>query len=620
MRRHIAPKQWPLAATISAALAGSIAAGQAAELNVTTTDLDRDSGDGCSILEAIDNANADMQIHADCLAGNGRDTVTLMASSTLAFTATDEAGDGNNGLPIVTSDIQIVGNDSTFTRSAPCDLSATNDSSKFRFIEVSGPLALSDVTLSGGCIDNDGPGSGNGGAILVNSGADLMLSSVRVSGSSAAGAGGGIYLSGGAEIRQSELSDNSASTGGGLAVGLSIMSGPSALIVNTTLSGNTAGTRGGALRNNGGYLQLTNSTITANTASVTSGFSSDDYDQSRNLVRRSIVSANVNDTDFGVFPGVGNSPFINELGNVVGSLVFLNGDYGSDVDVTDPGLGSLSDNGGPTRTHAVLAGSLAIDAGNTFCDMLLVDQRGQPRLVDGNDDMQSECDAGAYERVDIGPTTDLSVSISDGLDVVSPGDLLSYAIRVENAGPEAVVGASVETMLATGLINAAWTCTPDSGASCATSGMGDILQDVDISVGSFVDFTLMAQVDPSFSGASIATSVVVTEPMSLVDENRDNNTATDLTLLDEVFADGFETDVVVAFAKRQVVLDLSRQSLDSTPRLVAQANEPATGAFVQIYARRIDERVAVRVLRLEAGIFVAGTWKTIGSSEVELGW
>ena len=621
MRRVPAQKRQTLTVAIGLALAGGLITGHAATLNVTTTDLDRDNGDGCSLLEAIDNANADMQIHADCPAGNGRDTVSLMASSILMFSTTDEVGDGNNGLPIVTSDIQILGNQSAFVRGAGCDLNTPDDPSKFRFLEVSGPLSLSDVTLSGGCVDDDGPGSGNGGAILVNSGGTLSLSSVGVSSSSAAGAGGGLYLGGGAEIRQSELSNNSASAGGGIASSLSTMAGPSALIVNSTLSGNTADIRGGAIRAIGGYLQLTNVTVTANTATSASGISSDDYAQSRVLIRRSIVSANAGNADFEVFPGMGDSPFINELGNVVGSLVFQNGDYGSDVNVTDPGLGSLSDNGGPTRTHAVLAGSLAIDAGNTFCDMLLEDQRGQPRLVDGNEDMQAECDAGAYERADVGPTTDLSISISDGLDVVSSGELLTYAIRVENSGPEAVVGANVETMLASGLINAAWTCTPDTGADCAESGVGEINQDVDIPVGSFVEFTLMAQVDPTFAGASIASSVVVTEPMSLVDENRDNNSAIDITLLDEVFADGFETTVVAAaYAKRRVLLDLSRHNLNAASVLVAQGSAPEAGAFVQVYARRTEQGVEVRIQQLEAGTFRVGNWVRTNSSTVDVRW
>ena len=58
------------------------------------------------------------------------------------------------------------------------------------------------------------------------------------------------------------------------------------------------------------------------------------------------------------------------------------------LNVTEPGLGPLADNGGPTRTMALLPGSPAIDAGpNAAVDAngnpLLTDQRGLPRLVNG---------------------------------------------------------------------------------------------------------------------------------------------------------------------------------------------------------------------------------------------
>ena len=66
-------------------------------------------------------------------------------------------------------------------------------------------------------------------------------------------------------------------------------------------------------------------------------------------------------------------------------------------------LGPLQNNGGPTQTHALVAGSPAIDAGNpNGCRdnagvLLHTDQRGFLRPADGNNDGTSGCDIGAYE-------------------------------------------------------------------------------------------------------------------------------------------------------------------------------------------------------------------------------
>ena len=66
-------------------------------------------------------------------------------------------------------------------------------------------------------------------------------------------------------------------------------------------------------------------------------------------------------------------------------------------------LGPLKNNGGPTQTHALLAGSPAIDAGDpSGCRdsqgaLLATDQRGFARHVDGNNDGIARCDIGAVE-------------------------------------------------------------------------------------------------------------------------------------------------------------------------------------------------------------------------------
>jgi hypothetical protein len=90
--------------------------------------------------------------------------------------------------------------------------------------------------------------------------------------------------------------------------------------------------------------------------------------------------------------------------NLMGSLTCTV--TGGGVTVADPELGPLQNNGGPTQTHALLFGSPAIDAGNPngcrdkpdqFGALLLKDQRGFGRTVDGNVDGTARCDIGAVE-------------------------------------------------------------------------------------------------------------------------------------------------------------------------------------------------------------------------------
>ena len=71
----------------------------------------------------------------------------------------------------------------------------------------------------------------------------------------------------------------------------------------------------------------------------------------------------------------------------------------------DPLLGALADNAGPTKTHALLPGSPAIDAGDPAAvagasGVPLQDQRGAAihRVVDGDGASGTRIDMGAYER------------------------------------------------------------------------------------------------------------------------------------------------------------------------------------------------------------------------------
>jgi hypothetical protein len=67
-----------------------------------------------------------------------------------------------------------------------------------------------------------------------------------------------------------------------------------------------------------------------------------------------------------------------------------------DLSNTDPVLLPLADNGGGTLTHALGAGSPAIDGADT-CPPSGEDQRGVTRPIDGDENGSDLCDVGAYE-------------------------------------------------------------------------------------------------------------------------------------------------------------------------------------------------------------------------------
>jgi hypothetical protein len=121
-------------------------------------------------------------------------------------------------------------------------------------------------------------------------------------------------------------------------------------------------------------------------------------------VKNTIVAQNM------VVPGGSNSDvngiFVSQGHNLIGSgggIGFVNGVNGDLVGTflnpIDPKLGPLANNGGPTKTHALLAGSPAIDRGDNT-GVPATDQRGAgfPRVKDGNFDGTAVVDIGAIER------------------------------------------------------------------------------------------------------------------------------------------------------------------------------------------------------------------------------
>jgi hypothetical protein len=157
------------------------------------------------------------------------------------------------------------------------------------------------------------------------------------------------------QIVNSTLSSNSAGGGGGAIFNSGYGGSATAQIVNSTLSGNSAGGSGGGIYNNAG----------GGSASVEIG--------------SSILKA-----------GASGGTIANLSGTVTSDGYNLSSDSGggfltatADQINTDPMLGPLQNNGGPTFTHGLLPGSPAIDKGKSL-NSSATDQRGLPRTMDGS--------------------------------------------------------------------------------------------------------------------------------------------------------------------------------------------------------------------------------------------
>ena len=136
---------------------------------------------------------------------------------------------------------------------------------------------------------------------------------------------------------------------------------------------------------------------------------------------------------------------------------------------------------------------------------------------------------------------DLAITKDDGQTTGTPGLMLTYTIVISNSGPNNALGATVTDALPPELIGVSWSCVGAGGGSCMASGTGDILDTVDLPVGGSVTYTTTATVDPAASGTLVNTATV-TVPSGMTELDPADNTASDTdTIVEVLFADGFES-------------------------------------------------------------------------------
>lgn len=284
-----------------------------------------------------------------------------------------------------------------------------------------GPIGASNCVITHSTISENYASSGQGGGIKV--GGNVVVTSSTISDNAATQGGGGLVIDASygeedepltsVEISDSAIIANSTDFGVGGGI-LSYVQGThrdDLVVVNSTISANSSDNAGGGIAGIGTFVNctITNNRADSNDDSVGSGggISAGSYGGGSLLIN-TIVAGNLRGTATPVRDDVAGAVDVtfSLLGDNTGATIT---DHGGNLIGTaalpiDPLLGPLANNGGPTLTHALLAGGPAIDAGDPTAmagvgGVPVYDQRGTPfdRVRDGDGSSGPRIDMGAFE-------------------------------------------------------------------------------------------------------------------------------------------------------------------------------------------------------------------------------
>ena len=124
------------------------------------------------------------------------------------------------------------------------------------------------------------------------------------------------------------------------------------------------------------------------------------------------------------------------------------------------------------------------------------------------------------------PAIDLQITKTDGATTYTPGSTLTYTVVVTNNSTFNVNGAIVEDLLSAQISTATWTCSPSVGASCTSSGAGNVNDIVNIPAGLLVTYEITANTSP-YAVGTLTNTASVTAPPGFIEIASGNNTATD---------------------------------------------------------------------------------------------
>lgn len=328
--------------------------------------------------------------------------LTLIDTTITGGKTSDYGGGINNHGFVVLQGATVTGNTSSKHGGGICNLASGLPPDV-----TGGALVITDSTVSGNTAEYGG-GIYNYGYAIVNIEKSLLA------GNTSSAIGGGMYNSGSVTLADSLVYDNTSSVGAGIFNG-----GGDLTLVNATISGNTATASGGGISNSDGDLTLNSTTVSGNSAVYYgAGIMSDGGWAIRNEIdlRNSIISGNtaqggkeiclynllntdVYTDNFNLFGHSGETSEQAFDSTDMTCEGFTPG--ASDLTATSNGtvptalaalLKPLADNGGPTKTHALVAGSPALDLDASCSNVLYMYDQRRHKRPEGEG-----CDAGAYE-------------------------------------------------------------------------------------------------------------------------------------------------------------------------------------------------------------------------------
>jgi len=394
----------------------------AAVITVNTTS-DTLANDGqCSIREAIINANNDAATWPDCAAGSGADTIVLPAGTIVFAIANPPSSPANmdadqvaaKGDLDIDSSMTIVGDPAGSTIDANhldrvFDINPDVDGLP-ETVTPTITVEIRDLQITRGRQNQSG-------AVRINARATVTIDRCTIADSESwADDGGGIY----------QFSDSTLT------------------LKNSTISGNHALIIAGGVRSDG-TMSIVSSTITHNdTGGVFGNLGQGLMCGTPCSLRNSIVAGN------GAAPRGDTQGTITSLGfNIIGKTTNNIGDPITvvtattgdqfDVGAAAVALNLLATYGGPTMTHELMPGSIAIDAGHSSGDA--IDQRGDTRPCDqasvANAAGGDGADIGAYEKQgSCAPPNAAPTAVDDSATFEVNSGLHAIAVLTNDTDPD----------------------------------------------------------------------------------------------------------------------------------------------------------------------------------------